>query len=307
MKSKENATLGWGVMKEQEAEFWDARPIFQGEHISWKDHLILFFYPKKLLLYNWIKKWKNKKMKRLAKEGLYEKFRILDVGCGTGASVIEMKKLWGRDVEIVGVDVIPLQTDLAKQRSKEYGVWAEYFCYDGAKLPFEDKLFDAIFTSDVLGHVAHVPEWLKELSRVLKPGGALAMFSESKLGKHAYIRNYLLKHGLNTDPHAQFHISLYSKQALKELLTNAGFDVKKMYTSFWAKFIVHPDELYHELNTNNHKFFFLRNINTILYWIKKKTHPFSTALAELYGLVEMLTVGRWVESQGYVILGKKKY
>jgi hypothetical protein len=43
-----------------------------------------------------------------------------------------------------------------------------------------------------------------------------------------------------------------------------------------------------------------------LYKIKKKTHPYSTALAELYGLVEMLTVGRWIEAQGYIILAKKK-
>ncbi len=39
--------------------------------------------------------------------------------------------------------------------------------------------------------------------------------------------------------------------------------------------------------------------------MKKKTHPFSTALCELYGLVEMLIVGKWVEAQGYVILSTK--
>ncbi|MFA6427502.1 MAG: class I SAM-dependent methyltransferase [Candidatus Magasanikbacteria bacterium] len=299
-----NETLGWGKMKEQEIEFWDARPIFGGERVEWKDRFKLLFYPKKLLLYRWIERLKDYKIKRLRKDKVLTKFRILDVGCGTGASVIEMKKLWGREVEIIGVDVIHLQVDLAKERVKEYGVWAEFLTYDGNRLPFENESFDAVFTSDVLGHVHDVPAWLDELNRVLKPGGALAMFAESKLGKHAYIRNYLLKRGLNTDPHAQFHISLYSKKELRYFLEQNGFEIKKMYTTFWAKFFFHPDELYVALQGQN-KFFVLRVLNKLLYWIKKKTHPFSTAFAELYGLVEMLTVGRWVESQGYVVLGVK--
>jgi len=85
-------------------------------------------------------------------------------------------------------------------------------------------------TFDVLGHVKNVDGWLAELSRVLKPGGALAMFSESKLGKHAYIRNYLMRRGINTDPHAEFHISLYSKEELQEKLRIAGFAVKRMFS-----------------------------------------------------------------------------
>jgi len=150
-----------------------------------------------------------------------------------------------------------------------------------------------------------VPNWLEELQRVLVPGGRLAMFSESKLGKHAYIRNYLYKRGCNTDPHAEFHISLYSKTELKKMLDQSGFAIKKMYTAFWLSFLVHPDEFYGALHKQK-GFFFLRNINKVLYWIKKKTHPISTALAEFYGLVEMLFLGRFLEVQGYIVLAKKK-
>ena len=186
-------------------------------------------------------------------------------------------------------------------------MWAEVKWYDGQTLPFEDSYFDAVYSSDVLGHVVDVRSWLAELNRVLKPGGSFAMFAESKLGRHAYIRNYLLKRGLNVHPHAEFHISLYSKNILREYVEAAGFEIKKMYSAFWASFLVHPDEFYGRLNASDqHKFFILKMINKFLTFIKKKTHPISTAGCELYGLIEMYLIGRWVEGQSYVILGKKK-
>ena len=89
------------------------------------------------------------------------------------------------------------------------------------------------------------------------------------------------------------------------MIERAGFVVNTMKTTFWATFFVHPDECYPALHAQE-RFVFLKAINTFLYWIKKKTHPFSTALAELYGLVEMYVVGSFVEAQGYVILAKKK-
>lgn len=131
------------------------------------------------------------------------------------------------------------------------------------------------------------------------------MFSESALGKHAYVRQYLLEHGLNVDPHAEFHISLFPKKELRHMIERAGFDIKTMWGVFWLSFLVHPDEFYEKLQAQDN-FKVLKFVNKLLYWIKKKTHPFSTAAAELYGLVEMYVIGRWVEPQGYIILAKKK-
>ncbi|OGH78211.1 MAG: hypothetical protein A2469_02645 [Candidatus Magasanikbacteria bacterium RIFOXYC2_FULL_40_16] len=304
-----NKTLGWGKTDESGVEIWDDNPVFQKDAVDYKDRLKLLFYPKKFLLYRYIAKAKKR-----TKVDLKEPYRVLDVGCGTGASVIDLKKLLGREVEVRGIDVVRLQVELAKQKILKNAVWAEADWYDGRHIMFPDYYFDAIYTSDVLGHVIDAPVWLKEMSRVLRPGGVLAMFSESELGRHAYIRKYLLKKGLNIDPHEQYHISLYSKDNLKKMLNEAGFEIKNMYNSFWLSFLVHPDEFYEKLQgqTPHHKgaglkkFPILKIINFILYKIKKKMGKYGLAAAELYGLVEMLTIGRWIEAQGYVILGKKK-
>ncbi len=294
----------WGKTDKQGSEIWDTDPVFKGDIVTWKDKLKLLFYPKKFFLYRHIYK---DAIKKLRHRDLNEPYRILDVGCGTGASIIDLKKLLGKRVDVVGVDVVGLQIDLAKEKIKKNAIWAEVELYDGDNLPFRDGSFDAIYSSDVLGHVENVRNWLDELNRVLRSGGVLAMFSESKLGKHAYIRNYLFKRGLNIDPHAEYHISLYSKYTLKEFLESSDFKINKMYTAFWASFFVHPDEFHESLkNASWHKFFILKTLNKILYWTKKKTHPYSTALCELCGLVEMLVVGKWIEAQGYIILGRKK-
>jgi ubiquinone/menaquinone biosynthesis C-methylase UbiE len=295
MKSQQK-TMGWGITNTDGSEIWDAEPTFKSAKVSLKDKILLHFYPKKWFLYRY-----------LAKAVKPHKFgaAILDVGCGTGGAVIDLKRMFQQKVDVFGVDVVRLQIDLATENLKKNNVEATLGWFDGVHLPFEKNSFDGIHTSDVLGHVENVPAWLLELNRVLKSGGSLAMFSESKLGKHAWIRKYLFNHGLNLDPHAQYHISLYSKQELKNLLEKSGFEVEKMYSSFWAAFLVHSDEMYPKLQAQS-KFVILKKINEWLYKLKKKTHPYSTAFGELYGLVEMLLIGKYIESQGYVILAKKK-
>jgi len=302
-EEKSDKTLGWGVVQNDGSEMWDDHPVFQGESVGTKERFKLLFYPKKFFLYRYIARalrWaQSEKI-----VGTGEPFRILDVGCGTGASVVDLKKMFGRDVEVTGVDVVQLQLDLARKRIREYGVHAEFAWFDGAQLPFEDNSVDAIYTSDVLGHVEHPHVWLKELHRVLKPGGSLAMFSESKLGKHAVIRRYLLRNGLNIDPHAEFHISLFSKGDLQDKISKTGFTIEKMLGVFLFNFFAHPDESYEALQGQK-KFFFLRVINRLLYWVKKIMHPVSSAWIELCGLIEAAVIGRWVEAQGYVILARK--
>jgi len=305
------ATLGWGKTTADGSEIWDTDPVFKNEQIEFMDWLKLLFYPKKWFLYRYLKKHLVNCLEDKPQAHVIgfevEPIRILDVGCGTGASLVDFKKMFGRRVEVYGVDVVAIQIDLAKEKIKKHGVWAEAVWYDGETLPFANNYFDAVYTSDVLGHVKNVPSWLKELNRVLKDEGVLAMFAESKLGRHAYARNYLMKRGLNTDPHAEFHISLFAKDTLKEFIEASGFEIDKMYSAFWASFLLHPEEMYHGFcNTDKHRFVILRFINKILYKIKKKLHPYSTAFCELCGLVEMYLIGKRVEAQGYVVLARKK-
>jgi ubiquinone/menaquinone biosynthesis C-methylase UbiE len=289
-----NNTQGWGVVTNTGSEIWHSEPVFKDMSLGILNKVKLLFYPKKFFLYSFLEKELKRK----------NDIRILDVGCATGASLIDLQNIFGKKALVFGVDVIQMQVDIAKTRIKGLGLNADIRWYEGNVLPCEDNFFDAIYTSDVLGHVENVDKWLCELNRVLKPGGVLAMFSESKLGKNAYIRNYLMKKGVNIDPHAQFHISLYSKAELKQKVESAGFDILDMRTISWAHFLINPEEFYGELK-NKKGFLFLKNLSGLFSFIKSKTRPFSVAFWELYTLLEIFVFGKRVEAQGYIVLARK--
>lgn len=95
--------------------------------------------------------------------------RVLDCGCGMGYLSMVMGEVSG--AAIVGVD-----GDHARLRwAQRENVPAELARVDINSLPFADEAFDKILLSEVLEHLADDEIGLRELWRVLRPGGALAI------------------------------------------------------------------------------------------------------------------------------------
>jgi SAM-dependent methyltransferase len=90
---------------------------------------------------------------------------FLDVGCGMGALAARVQRELGIDVD--AVDISPRMVALTKAR----GVRAEVA--DVQELPFEDRSFDCVGANWVLYHVPDVDRGVRELARVLRPGGRL--------------------------------------------------------------------------------------------------------------------------------------
>ena len=87
--------------------------------------------------------------------------RLLDVGCGR-----KPYQRFFRVDQYVGLDV-------DSERSRSQGA-ADFF-YDGRRFPFEDGSFDSILCNQVLEHVFNPPQFLSEITRVLRPGGSLLL------------------------------------------------------------------------------------------------------------------------------------
>ena len=92
--------------------------------------------------------------------------RVLDVGCGAG-SVAKAVKRERPDLEVVGCDVS--QSALALAEASPDGV--EFRPAQAEKLPFADAEFDFVWIFDVLEHVEKPEQVLREVARVLRPGG----------------------------------------------------------------------------------------------------------------------------------------
>ncbi|HVF11255.1 MAG TPA: glycosyltransferase [Abditibacteriaceae bacterium] len=95
--------------------------------------------------------------------------RVFDCGCGMGFYLMAMGKL--RQLRLVGLD-----GDLERLRwAQREQVPASLVKGDILRLPFADESFDKIMMSEVLEHLTDDRQALRELHRILRPGGVLAL------------------------------------------------------------------------------------------------------------------------------------
>lgn len=95
--------------------------------------------------------------------------RVLDCGCGMGAYLMMMSRL--RQLDLHGVDGDQLRLRQAR-REHASAALAEV---DIHRLPYPDAAFDKVLMSEVLEHLADDRAAIREVYRVLKPGGILAL------------------------------------------------------------------------------------------------------------------------------------
>lgn len=103
---------------------------------------------------------------------------VLDVGCGVGATPALLVKKYG--ARVVGVDISPLMIERARERveRERLGRRVELKMADVCSLPFGDGEFDSVVCESVLTFVRNKERALREMARVLKPGGYLGLNEE---------------------------------------------------------------------------------------------------------------------------------
>ncbi|PSL44105.1 ubiquinone/menaquinone biosynthesis C-methylase UbiE [Saccharothrix carnea] len=101
--------------------------------------------------------------------------RVLDVGCGLGAPAQRLAR--ARGVEVVGISTSPAMVREATARARAAGLGGQvrFEVADAEHLPFEDASFDAAWAIESLVHMADRPRVFREIGRVLRPGGRLAL------------------------------------------------------------------------------------------------------------------------------------
>ena len=104
-----------------------------------------------------------------------ESDRVLDVACGTAAVAIETVRRYG--CRVVGIDQSADMLATGRSRVEEAGLESRIELQEGRaeSLPFEDASFDALTFTYLLRYVDDPQATMRELARVVRPGGTIAM------------------------------------------------------------------------------------------------------------------------------------
>ncbi|MFI6437823.1 methyltransferase domain-containing protein [Streptomyces sp. NPDC050759] len=110
----------------------------------------------------------------VAELGLRVGDRVLDAGCGTGRALPPLRAAVGPSGVVVGVDLTPAMLDAAVRAGRDRD--GRLLLADVAALPFRSRSLDAVFGAGLVSHLPRPAEDLRELARVVRPGGVLALF-----------------------------------------------------------------------------------------------------------------------------------
>ena len=163
------------------------------------------------------------------KLNLKEDDLLLDMGCGEGRHTIGA--YIEKPVNSFGFDLSFKDLKIARERLNDFDVsYKKEICQFGAgdinALPFKDESFDSVICSEVLEHVDSPEDSIKELIRVLKPGGVLALSVPRFLPE---LICWWLSKEYQEMPGG--HVRIFRHNQIKKLATNEGLQ----YLSFhWA-------------------------------------------------------------------------
>lgn len=140
--------------------------------------------------------------------------QVLDYGCGSGYGSAQIAD---SAASVIAVDVASDAVEYARAAHQKPGLDFQQVSPDGA-LPFSDGAFDVVLSFQVFEHVRNTSNYLREIRRVLKPGGLLILVTPD--------RSTRLLPGQR--PWNRWHLHEYGSAELRNLLAPVFKDVQMM-------------------------------------------------------------------------------
>lgn len=132
-------------------------------------------------------KWRKKVVAIVGKNNPKQ---ILDIATGTGDLAIMLAGL--QPDKVIGLDISEGMLEVGKQKvtKAKLSNMIDLIVGDSENMPFEDNSFDAITVSFGVRNFANLDKGLKEIKRVLKPGGTFVVLETSVPTKFPYKQGY---------------------------------------------------------------------------------------------------------------------
>ncbi|TBW40450.1 bifunctional 2-polyprenyl-6-hydroxyphenol methylase/3-demethylubiquinol 3-O-methyltransferase UbiG [Siculibacillus lacustris] len=98
--------------------------------------------------------------------------RILDIGCGGGLVTLPLARL---GADMVGVDAGAANIAAARAQAERMGVTADWRADTAEALAAAHETFDVVVAMEIVEHVADLPLFLREIAKMVRPGGLLVL------------------------------------------------------------------------------------------------------------------------------------
>jgi methionine biosynthesis protein MetW len=151
-------------------------------------------------------------------------YRVVDVGCGEGSLGMKIRDKYQ---EVYGIDISEEAVRIANQN----GILAHQANLNVERAPFPDGFFDAAVSLDVIEHVFDPIRFIKEIYRILSPGG-YAVISTPNIRKVQRILTLIA----GRFPHTSYdpvgydggHLHYFTSHDMKDILSSNGFVVEEV-------------------------------------------------------------------------------
>jgi ubiquinone/menaquinone biosynthesis C-methylase UbiE len=178
--------------KEDVYEFWNTAP---NESLSSKSELNTKEFFEESEKYRYQSIHKNLGIPFFKKAIQFEKYKnlkILEIGCGIGVDSIQFARA-GNHMTLLDLTFESLK--ITKKRLENENLTAKYIEGDAENLPFASDSFDMVYSYGVIHHSPNTEVSVKEIFRVLKPGGQAIVMLYSKYSAMVY-SNLLINEGI---------------------------------------------------------------------------------------------------------------
>lgn len=119
--------------------------------------------------------------------------RVLEIGVGLGA---DYQRFVESGARTTGIDLTPRAIAITRRRLRVFGLESELLVADAENLPLRDDQFDLVYSWGVIHHSPDTERAVRQILRVLKPGGVARIMIYSKwslIGLILWLRYALLR------------------------------------------------------------------------------------------------------------------